>query len=715
MGVLVKVLLGIVGIVVLAVGGLAVYLGAFFDPNEYKGLITEQARTHANLDLQIEGDIGWSVFPWLGLEIGKVSAAPSGGDRLAAVNGVKVGVKLMPLLSGNVEMSTVVLDGLDARLVRDKDGRGNWEAIGGAGGAKKPAEASADKPAAGGGELPKIEIAGLKIKDANLTWDDQQAGQKVQLRKLNLSGEQIRLGEFFPLALDFHVDVGEPAMKVDLKLKGEISADPGSESYKIRKLDVSGEAEGEPFGGKRVGFGAGGDLEADLKQQVAKLSGFFVSLANLRANIELDATKILDKPELAGDIKVQAFSAKKLLAALGQPAIETSDASALDKVAAGLKLKGAGDSYAANGLSVTLDDTNLNGSARFNTATQAVFFRLQGNAIDIDRYLPPKAEGEAGAAGGDPAPAPAPAAGGELLPVEPLRGLNNDGEFSMDSVKVAGLGIGQMALKVLAKGGNVNLTYLRGNMYEGSFNTTANIDARGKTPTLKVSEKIDKLQLGPMLRDLAQEERVAGTLNLDADFATRGNSQKAWMAGLTGPAQINLSDGKINGFNLSERVCQGLAQINKEALPAQQWVQETSIDKLSGSMQFTNGVGSNNDLIIEAGGMRVTGNGTVDLGTEALDYRTEVRVLGAQVGDNTTACSVNEKYRNVAIPMRCQGKFSDEPGKLCKLDFAALLKAEAQRRVNEKIDEKVGGKLKEKLGDQLGDDVTNKLKGLFGR
>ncbi|MBV2207505.1 MAG: AsmA family protein, partial [Pseudomonas sp.] len=55
------VILGLLLIVVAA--GFA--LTHLFDPNDYKDEIRQLARDKAGLELTINGDIGWSLFPWL--------------------------------------------------------------------------------------------------------------------------------------------------------------------------------------------------------------------------------------------------------------------------------------------------------------------------------------------------------------------------------------------------------------------------------------------------------------------------------------------------------------------------------------------------------------------------------------------------------------------------------------------------------------------------
>lgn len=52
----------VLGLLLLIVG-LGFALTHFFDPNDYKEEIRQLARDKANLELNIHGEIGWSLFP----------------------------------------------------------------------------------------------------------------------------------------------------------------------------------------------------------------------------------------------------------------------------------------------------------------------------------------------------------------------------------------------------------------------------------------------------------------------------------------------------------------------------------------------------------------------------------------------------------------------------------------------------------------------------
>src|SRR5471030_1787678 len=104
----------------------------FFDPNDYKDEIRQIARDKAHLELTLNGDIGWSLFPWLGLELHDASIATliKPNEPYADLQMLGLSVRVLPLLRREVQMSDVRVEGLNLRLNRDKAGHGNWEDIG---------------------------------------------------------------------------------------------------------------------------------------------------------------------------------------------------------------------------------------------------------------------------------------------------------------------------------------------------------------------------------------------------------------------------------------------------------------------------------------------------------------------------------------------------------------------------------------------------------
>ena len=137
-----------------------------FDPNDYKDEIRQIARDKANLELQLRGDIGWSLFPWLGLELtdATLASAETPDKPFADLRMIGLSVRVMPLLRKEVQMSDIRVQGLTLTLNRDKAGKGNWEDIG------KPAQPAGATPATPAGQamLQRVADQGRIRRQAHL-------------------------------------------------------------------------------------------------------------------------------------------------------------------------------------------------------------------------------------------------------------------------------------------------------------------------------------------------------------------------------------------------------------------------------------------------------------------------------------------------------------------------------------------------------------------
>lgn len=98
----------------LLVVALGFALTHLFDPNDYKDEIRQIARDKANLELDLKGDIGWSLFPWLGLELHDTSIASAATPTkpFADLQMLGLSVRVLPLLRKDVQMSAIRVEGL---------------------------------------------------------------------------------------------------------------------------------------------------------------------------------------------------------------------------------------------------------------------------------------------------------------------------------------------------------------------------------------------------------------------------------------------------------------------------------------------------------------------------------------------------------------------------------------------------------------------------
>ena len=77
-GLLKKLLYIVVGIAAFFVLA-AIAVSLFFDPNDYRDQIAEEVRRETGRELVIEGDLGLSVFPRFGIDIGRTTLGNAPG------------------------------------------------------------------------------------------------------------------------------------------------------------------------------------------------------------------------------------------------------------------------------------------------------------------------------------------------------------------------------------------------------------------------------------------------------------------------------------------------------------------------------------------------------------------------------------------------------------------------------------------------------------
>ncbi|HLV78427.1 MAG TPA: AsmA family protein [Marinobacter sp.] len=747
-------LYAVIALIVLAVAAVAIAV-AVINPNDYKPHIEAVVEKNTNLDLQLEGDIGWSFIP-LGLELNQVEATLD-GEPFVALEQLVAKIDFWSLLRMSPQVRTFALTGLDARLAVNEQGEGNWthimpEPVEGqaaddpAAATPEPAQPRTDEQASdesGGGTL-NFNVENVEISDARVHYNDLSTGQSVTLEDFTLTASNITLGSEFPLDVRFRVETSQPQLAVDGRVSTQLSADQALNEFVMSGLEATFDMQGEPLGGKSVTAELAGSLTANLENETASLRDFTASLANLELQAELEVRGFGDQPALSGRLAVSEFSLKQLLSNLGQPAIETEDPDVLTAISLSAQLGGEPGVAALSGLTIKLDDTTFNGSGRYNLGTGGLVFDLSGDRLNADRYLPPAAEEDqatAQAESPDTQPGAAqPADSGpetDLLPLETLRTLLLDLDFGLGELIISNLTINDINASTTAREGLLEIDEFSGRLYEGTFGANVTIDARTDTPRYSIRSDVSNVQTLPLLTDLAEVDMLSGGANLDLAINSSGNRISVLRNNAKGEINFSLAEGQFRRMNLTHLACQGIALANQESLSTTDWGETTPFNDMHGSLKIDGNTLTNTDLVAALAGLRLEGNGTVDLEQTNLDYKLGLRIVGEIHRDQ--ACRVSEYVENVVIPVECRGNFSEDPAGLCSFDGsrfrdtlkdiaanAARAKAQeeidrAREKVDEKVEEakqraeeKVNERLEEKLGED-GDKVKEALRGLIGR
>lgn len=349
-------------------------------------------------------------------------------------------------------------------------------------------------------------------------------------------------------------------------------------------------------------------------------------------------------PALDAAISVDPFDPRKLAEALGVPfPANTADPSALRRVGfAGKVRAGAGSARVRDGVFI-LDDTTIRGfldAKRFDPPDAG--FDLALDRIDLDRYLPPNAEGAASPASAEPRDG-SPAASPDT---DPLRRVRMDGAFRADSLRVRRLELTNIHLKIFGEQGIFRLDPLRVNLYRGAMSLTGQADFTGPEPDVRVDATVRDVATGPLLADAADSEAVSGDLNASAKLSARGDRAESIARTLGGTADLHFSDGRIAGMNLVDMARNLEAAFRKARGQTPTEASGTAFSELSAALSIADGRATVTEARLVSPVMEATAGGTVNLADRTLDLRmtpTFVQPVGGRAA--------------VAVPVAIGGTF----------------------------------------------------------
>jgi len=548
-----------------------------FDPNDYKDRIVAAVQEQTGRELRIEGKLGWSFFPWIGIETGRLALgnAPGfGPEPFARIEAAGVKVKLLPLLRRQLVVDTVLLDGLTLDLARDATGRTNWDDLVAPTKTGKPEEAGAR---AGLG----VFVNKIDIRRANIAWRDRKSGARYAVHDLDFKTGAIAGGDPVDVRLAFDLETGRPPVRTRVELASRLRADLAAQT-----------------------------LEApDLTLRVGELA--------LRAGLK--GTRLLDAPTVSGTLDVAPFNLRALLAKLGV-SYRPADKKALERLALRSAVSATADGVELKNLALTLDDSHLTGTLGVTRLSRPAFrFDLALDRLDMDRYLPAPAAAAYGPGVAVAAPAPDDTLGA-------LRALTLNGRLRVQQLTAMKLRFTDAAVQVAAADGLIRLGPNQAGFYGGTYRGRTTLDARGRVAQLTLDDAVHGAQLAPALKDALAFDKFAGTADLDAKLSAQGLDARQIKQTLNGTTALSIRDGTIQGLDLKkmidaldaarrERRLERLTELRPGA------GDETRFTHLGGTARLTNGVARNDDLKIQSPGLAdVTGKGTVDLARETLDY-----------------------------------------------------------------------------------------------
>lgn len=685
MKILKYVLFGFAGLLVLLAAGVAIF-AATFEPNKYKPQIEAAVKDKTGRTLRLAGDLKVAVFPSLGAKVEKVTLSERDpGQQFIALELAHASVALMPLLRGEVIVDRIRLSGLKANVVKDKNGRFNFQDL--VEPKDKPAgEAKKDQRAGEQGGAAKFDIAGISIDKSSVSYKDLATGRELALTDLSLATG--RIGERADGRLELGVTAkgSKPALDARVDFAGDYDIDLPSKAYSLSNVQgtVKGTVEKDAIEAKLAAPKI--DIAADKASGQAATLDF--SLKGARRNAQLNL-KLAGIEGSAKALAVPQFNADIALSGPDMPREM--------KVPVSGSMRADLEKQTANAdLTSKFDESNMRaklGLAKFSPP--AYVFDVSVDKLNLDQYFPPK---KPAAASQMQEKGAAPKQAEEDTPVDlsPLKDLNANGKLQVGALQARGLKLANVKAEVKAANGRLDLPH-SANLYEGSV--TGALGAQVNGNRVSVRENLSGVSVGPLLRDFAQQDRLEGKGNVSLDVAGAGATVNAIKKSLDGTAKVNLRDGAVKGVDIAG-LLRKVKSLGKSDEGAADGKEKTDFSELNATFVIKNGIARNNDLDLKAPLVRVTGAGAIDIGNSSLDYTVKAAVVATTKGQGGAGL---EQLAGLTVPVQLSGPFD---GLKYKVDYGAVAGNLAKSKVGEKVREQ-----REKVEDR----VKDRLKGLIRR
>lgn len=689
-----KRLISLIGLVFLAAVGTFLLLPFVLSSDTIRESIAEQLENWTGREVTIAGQAQLSVFPTVSMRLAGVSIAGAPGEgsaeALIAMDELAASVRLLPLISGNVEIDRFELVRPRINLLVDAAGRGNWKfdpapqtARSGAGAAAaagpgEPGPGAAPQESGGSAfAVRAVQIGEFVVRDGQVNYRDARSGRTVSASSINGT-------------------MTWPALSSAMRASGDLVWRGEVVKFALRADEPMALASG---GGSRSEIMVSGS-----RGKVA-MSGVVSTAVDFAVDGQID----LQVPSL------------RALARWFDVDLPAGDG--LKELSLKSKFLAGGTKFSFPDAMLGLDGNSADGAIVIKLGPVRPLFQatLAASTLNLTPYLSaPAANTTPGAAapsgGATPAPAqgrpsaPGAVAGGVAGGPSGLAGLTAmDADLRLSAAKtiIGKTELGSSALTAALKDGVLTGQIADVQAFGGQIDGTLGIDGRGAAAIVSANLVAEGISLQPLLTQTLGYSGLSGTGRIVADLGTRGSSRQDMIQALQGTVQFAGSNGAVQGINLVEAV-RALRNGKFGNLLTGAAGGQTKFTAFTSDYRIDNGVARTNNVILEGPDLAMTGAGQADLMTQTLDYRMRARIL-----DSSNVLPTGEKAVLVDLPIIIKGPWQKPlvlPGALGLNEVSPEVE-KVIRNVGEKLDKDDLNKIGDAIRKGNINDVLNALTG----
>jgi len=686
------ILVGILLIILIVV----VLLPFLIDLNRYQDRYRPVIEDALNRKVELK-DIRLTIVPRLGARLAGFTVMDDPGfsrQAFASLESLDIGVRLLPLLKGRLEVEEIVLTKPVITVIKNKHGVVNVATLGKGAPAPSGAPSPPGPPEGPLRVLAILAVDEVSIKDGRMTYRDEgkAAVTEYAVDDLDVAIRSLTLGQMARL----HIAATIQPYHLPLTIEG--AAGPLSETLDLDTIDMRvglGKMEA-----RITGRAVGNDVALAIAAPSIKTADIPVSLPltkpieirNFKADVELH------RPTDAQPAADPAVKSVTFAVASEESVIEVAGSLTEGKgrVTATSPLVRSEDLPVALPLSKPIEFRDVrveaeavypSGGPLMKTMTVKTLRSDVGLGSSVVHVNGRMADGEGTVTATAPVLRTA-----DLPAALPLRK-----SVEAKDVKLVGsFNDGQAVLE------SMSLT-----IFGGRLTSRARVALASDAPPFDGALSMQGIQLGPLSEALSDTVAVSGTATSELIVKGRGFSQPQMRSALTGAGAVAVKDGKLEGVNVLQEAVRLLQAAGVTMDPAN----ATVFSSLTGTFAIRSGIVAVERLALESHDVQGTAKGTVGF-DHAVNLKATLSLseaISKQVKRNAPAVNLMTAGDRITVPLIVTGTI-EKPS--YGLDTKAVAGA-VQERVKEEVRDVVSDVLK---GEPLDVDKGRKaLKRLFGQ
>ena len=566
---------------------------------DVRGEIERNVEAATGRDLTINGSVGVSYWPVLGLKAQDVTLANVEGGRapaLIAADEIDIGVELQPLLNREVNVRRLVFQRPRVALEVDANGQPNWLLRPRP--STTPPPTTTPPPSQNPVDASRTSLRSVRINDGEVSFFDARQG----------AGWVVGT-----------VDITTALTSLDAPMRAE-----GTLIYKDRevKLNASIARPGAAFRG-------------ELTQLVLNIESELLTA-------EFRGQTVATSGELAGTVRASGPSLRQLASWTGTP---LQNAVGFEQFAVTGRLTIGGGAYTFSNAGFAVDQVRGRGDFVLSELRDKPYLsgRLELFDFDLNPYLsgqapppPPEGQTEVAAAMPDAGQAPQPTAEIATVDAAPravdvrvapseapidfsgLKALNADLELVTHAVLIQHMRVEASRLNLVLNDGFMAATVHNVSLYGGSGRGRFEIDAREPSTRMVQDLAFTNLDAQRFLTDAFNFGAIEGRAEISLNVRVQGRTQSEMINSTDGYAHIEVVSGVLRGVDLG-----GVATTIRNALRGELIAPEarTPFQGLSATFATADGVLASDSLSMNTTDLRIPGIAVIDLPNRRLDAR----------------------------------------------------------------------------------------------